>query len=84
MQSGRRFLPDLNQIWISSANFYGSRHTKFYGNLSSDNCGDKTRKGGLKKERINTKRKKRTDLTNATGDFWDCVNAPNCNQLNYC
>ena len=49
MQSGRRFLPDLNQIWISSANFYGSRHTKFHGNLSSGNRGDKTRKDGLKK-----------------------------------
>jgi len=44
MQSGRRFLPDSNKIWIRLTNFYGSRRIKFCGNLSSGNRGDKTRK----------------------------------------
>jgi len=89
MQSGRRFLPDLNQNWISSANFYGSRHTKFHGNLPSGNRGDKTRNDGLKKERINRKRKKESGRTWRMqqlifGTVWTRLRVSNgSNQLNY-
>ena len=80
MQNGRRFLSDSNQIWIRSTNFYGSRHIKFRGNMSSGNRGDKRRRDGLKDGSINGKRKKerkRTEMVNVTGAFRDCANVPN-------